>query len=122
MSTTAQVAKRANVSVQSIRNWSREYAELLTPAARGEAGPRVFADKDVEVLCAVAALRKSGVPRDEVMERLRSEDIPAVVDIEPQLAPQSPPQMTTEGQNTGAETVLVPHVVYINLQSRIEAL
>ena len=112
--TPIQVARRANVAVQSIRNWSRDYAEFLSPGARGEAGPRLYSDEDVSVLCAVAALRKSGVARAEVVARLR-EDVPGVVDVEP--TPQ-PTQATQTGQNEA----LALYAAQSSLQSRVEAL
>lgn len=112
--TPIQVARRANVVVQSIRNWSRDYAEFLSPGARGEAGPRLYSDEDVSVLCAVAALRKSGVARAEVVARLRDE-VPGVVDVEPTQQP-------TQATNAGQGEALALYAVQSSLQSRVEAL
>lgn len=116
--TPIQVARRANVAVQSIRNWSRDYAEFLSPGARGETGPRLYSDEDMSVLCAVAALRKSGVNRAEVVARLR-EETPGVVDVQP--TPTATP-LPTEGQKTRLDDALALYAVQSSLQSRVEAL
>lgn len=119
--TPIQVARRANVAVQSIRNWSNDYAEFLSPAARGEAGPRIYSDEDMSVLCAVAALRKSGVRRDEIMQRLR-EEVPGVVDVvlESTVGPavEDATLQATQSLQTEPQTALALY----SLQSRVEAL
>lgn len=73
--TTRQLSKIAKVSEQTVRNYSREYRDLFTPAARGEDGPRVFSDEDVQVFCSIASLRREGVPPAEVVERLQRGDV-----------------------------------------------
>lgn len=87
MTTPAQVARLANVTPQTIRNYTREYAHLLSPQASGKAGPRLFTDEDVRVLCTIADLRKSGVPPHEIANHLR-EDAPTIIDMTPQ-SPQN---------------------------------
>jgi len=96
-STPAQVAKKANVSVQSIRNWTKEYAELLSPEARGEMGTRLFSAADVEVLLTIAGLRRTGWPAAEILRHVKEGTIPAVVDVSiapPQTAYKAPQQPT----------------------------
>lgn len=73
--TTRQLSKIANVAEQTVRNWTRDYSELFSPAARGGNGPRLFSDEDVQVFCAIASLRREGVPSAEVIERLQRGDI-----------------------------------------------
>lgn len=93
MQTPAQVAKRANITAQSVRNYSRDYADLLSPGASGEAGPRLYTDEDVRILCTIAALRKAGVPHEEIVARMEREDVPPIVDV----TPQSPQNSVVEG-------------------------
>lgn len=120
-STPSQVAKALNLSVGTVRNWSREYAEYLTPAARGEHGHRRFSPDDVGLLRRVADLRGSGMNRDEILQRLADglwpaagDDVaPAVVDVTPE-APQTPQEAPH-----GAE---FPPAVLFTLQRQIEAL
>lgn len=87
--TTAQITKLANVSPQTVRNYTREYGELLSPQARGETGPRLFNDEDTRIFCAIVDLRKAGVPAAEIIERIRRGDV--VIDV----APQAPPHEAT---------------------------
>lgn len=112
MYTPTQVARRANVHSNSIRNWAREYGEFLSP----QTSPRLFTDEDVQVLCAVAALRKSGVPPNEVAERIRErEQAPPVVDATPTASLHEAPQAHIEVQSS-------VHYGYNAVASRLEAL
>lgn len=119
--TPIQVARRANVAVQSVRNWSVTYGEFLSAQARGEAGPRLYDDEDVQVLCAVAALRKSGVSTGDVVERLR-QDRHGVVDVVAETNVEDATPQATEGQKAGQNEALAYMVVQSSLQSRLEAL
>lgn len=80
MLTPAQVAQRANITAQSIRNYSRDYGELLSSQARGNDGPRLYTDEDVQILCTVADLRKAGVSRAEIIARIRDEQAPPIIE------------------------------------------
>lgn len=111
MYTPIQVARRANAHPNSIRNWAREYAELLSEQT---AGRRLFTDEDVEVLCAIAALRKSGVPPGEIADHIRNQAVPivdVVLEENAQAAPQAPIDILSS----------VP-IAYNALQGRMEAL
>lgn len=83
----AQVAKVLGMTAQSVRNWSRDYAALLSPTARGDAGQRAFNDQDLDVLRNVVALRRSGLPPAEILTRLQG-GVPPVVDAQAQAAPE----------------------------------
>lgn len=117
MQTPAQVAQQANVTAQTIRNYSREFAELLSPSAHGKDGPRLYTDEDVETLCTIAALRKSGLRRDEVMERIRHVDVPSVVDVEPE--PQNDTQTSLQ---ESLQSFLAPQTVQSSVTVRFEAI
>ena len=67
----SEVARTLGVSPSTVRNWTSEYGEQLTPAARGEAGSRLYSDADVAVLQYVAQLRAEKLPRAAVLVRLR---------------------------------------------------
>lgn len=118
MQTPAQVARKANVTAQSIRNYSRDYADLLSPAARGDDGPRLYTDKDVDTLCTIAALRKSGVPPHEVAGRVRNGDAPPIVDVVAN-APLNDPQ---EALKAGQEASFAIQIVQSTLNARFEAI
>jgi DNA-binding transcriptional MerR regulator len=118
MQTPAQVAKRANVTAQTIRNYSTEYAALLSPAARGDNGPRLYDEQDVETLCTIASLRKSGVPPGEVVQRIQSDDVPPIIDVTPQTAINESPEPLKTPLN---DDLALPAVQSITLR-RVEAL
>lgn len=115
--TTAQIAKIAGVSVQTVRNYTREYGELLSPQARGEAGARVFNDEDTRIFCAIVDLRKSGVPAAEVAQRIRRGDV--VIDgyatRTTSVAPHQAPQTATEAPQA-------PQIAQYSPQAFVEAL
>lgn len=113
MPTTKQVAKIANVSEQTVRNYTRDYAPLFSTAARGENGTRLFSDEDVQVFCAIADLRKSGVPPAEVIERVRVGNV--VIDV----APQNNPHEATQSPQTALEAPQMLMVVRSDLQRQI---
>lgn len=117
MLTPTEVARKANVSVQTVRNYTREYADLLSPTARGEVGTRLFSDEDVEVFCTIAALRKSGVPPGEIAQRIRDNEAPPIIDV----TPQAKPQEATEGPQTAIEATPSPQAQPTSLEVRVVA-
>lgn len=114
--TTRQVAELAKISEQSARNYTRQYGELLSPAARGETGPRLFNDEDVQVFCAIADLRRENVPQAEIIERLRRGDI--FVDV----PPQHEPQQATTSQNTALDASQALPLAITAMRREIDAL
>lgn len=101
--TTKEVADLAQLSESSVRNYTHTYKALLSPAARGEAGSRLFTDEDVRLLCAVAALRRAHVPPAEIIDRLTRGDV--YIDA-PQQAPAQAPS-PQEAPETPQATALV---------------
>lgn len=99
--TTRQLAKIAAISEGTVRNYTRDYAELLSPAGRGDVGSRLFSDDDVQIICTIATLRKEDVPRAEIMERLQRGDI--IVD--PATRPQQATTSPQEGQGAQLATI-----------------
>lgn len=118
--TPIQVARRANAHPNSIRNWAREYAEFLSPP--GNAGRRLFTDEDMQVLCAVAALRKSGMPPGEVAERLRNPQPPIVDAYSASVAIEENAQEAPQAPQTAQDAPLAIQIGYTALQGQIDAL
>lgn len=112
MYTTHQVAQRAHVSDNTIRHYVRDYPDLVSPAARGENGARLFVEEDLQALCTLAALKRSGMPLPEAAERVRNQDVPPVIDVEAQPSLQ---ESATSLQAPFAETLTLQQV-YITLQ------
>lgn len=108
------MALLAHISEQSVRNYTRRYGALLSPTARGETGPRIFNDSDIQVLCTIASLLREGVPAAEVIDRVRAGDI--VIDATP-----TPQQATTETHNA-IEPSQSLMLVRSDLQGQINAL
>lgn len=90
-----------------MRNYTRDYSELLSPQARGDTGPRLFNDEDVSTLCTVANLRKEDVPRAEIIERLQRGDIVIDAATSPQQATPSHPQATQTATEAPQALMLV---------------
>lgn len=123
--TPAQVARLVGVSVQSIRNWSRDYAVLLSDQATGTAGVRQFNEEDVETLRTVATLRKTGLPPAEIIRRVQEGSAPPIVDaavspLQPTL--QSPTPSPQEAPQAPEMALMVLHTAHNALQGRLEAL
>lgn len=111
------MAEIAGLSEQSVRNYTRWYADLLTPAARGETGQRLFSDEDIQMVCTIASLRRRDVPQAEIIERLRRGDI--YVDHN---TPQQEPTTTTRPTGTALESTQALMLVRFDLQRQIDAL
>lgn len=107
------MADIAGVSEQSVRNYSRTFAELLSPQARGETGPRLFSDEDVQIFCSIATMRRENVPPAEVIERIRRGDV---------YIDHTTPQQATQSPQTHQEAPQASIVVYADLQRQIDTL
>jgi DNA-binding transcriptional MerR regulator len=119
--TPTQVSKLIGISVQSVRNWTREYAVLLSPEARGDNGQRLFGDEDLETMRTIAALRSSGMSPAEIIRRMQDCAVPPIVDV----AQESPQPITTEahtGPQEGPGTALALQAAYTSLVGRLDTL
>lgn len=71
MYNVTQAARSADVSGTTIRNWSRLYADYLSPAANPPAGtPREYTAADLSVFSTIAVLRSQLVEADQIRARL----------------------------------------------------
>jgi DNA-binding transcriptional MerR regulator len=111
MQTPTQVAKKANVTAQTIRNYGDTYAALLSPS--GTANPRLYTDEDVEILCTIASLRRAGVPHDEIVERIQNQDVPPLIDLAANVPSNEPQEPLKTASNEALATV--------DVQSMLEA-
>lgn len=69
--TPNQAAKACNVSVNTIRNWCKDYAGHLSAGAQpGGAGARLLTSRDLEVLRYIAQLRAENMTHEQVNQRL----------------------------------------------------
>lgn len=81
MLTVSQVARKAKVAPNTVRNHVRDFPDLFSEAARGFNGDRRFNSDDVEAICSLVALKDSGMPLAEAAARLRSQEAPTVIDV-----------------------------------------
>lgn len=116
MMTVSQVARKARVAPNTVRNHVRDFPDLFSEAARGLKGNRLFSESDVEALCSLVALKDSGMPLAEAAERLHVQEASPIIDVAatPLQNPSSPQQ--------GQGAVLSVQVVYSSLQSRMETI
>lgn len=70
---TGELAALLRVSENTLRNWSKEYADFLTDRARGAqpGATREFDEADVYTLATIAELRDRGLTVDQVKADLR---------------------------------------------------
>lgn len=119
MLTTQQVAERANIHVNTVRKYTSQYSDLLSPQARGEDGARLFTDADVDTLCAVAALRRTGMHATAIVEQLTEAASPTVIDIAPTDSTQTPHAPDTD-TTRGVVVHSMQHTAYMALHARVE--
>lgn len=116
MPTPADVARLANVTPQTIRDFTKRYADFLSPQASPENGARLYTDEDTEILRTVAALRRSGISHSKIAAQLRSRnEVPPVVDVTPSNQAQEPPK-------NGLESFLAPQIIQSITTTRFDAL
>lgn len=77
---TTQIAAECNISMNTARNWAREYKEVLSPGASVEGEQRVFDDRDREVFKLIAQLRAEKLRRDEIIERVKQTNFGEIVE------------------------------------------
>ena len=90
MYNVSQAARYSGVSGTTIRGWTREYSDYLSPTANPPAGqPRQFTEDDVRVFATVATLRA---------QLVTTEDIRAALDAGQRIEPMPPPEVERPGQ------------------------
>lgn len=67
---TTDAAKACNVSLNTIRNWCRDYGAFLSPGASATGEARAFTGRDMEVLKYIALLRSEGMQKGAIVQRL----------------------------------------------------
>lgn len=89
-----EVAARLRIGGSTVRAWSNEFGQYLTPSAQGGNGRyRDFIDHDVQVLHYIKSLRNASVPVEEVHLRLQQmaandwADLPPLSTAPPSMMP-----------------------------------
>ncbi|MCX7853302.1 MAG: MerR family transcriptional regulator [Caldilineales bacterium] len=67
----AAVAERLAISVATLRRWSRQFDEFLSPEATGRNGRRRYTDADLQLLSRVHELLHMGLSYEQARRQLR---------------------------------------------------
>jgi DNA-binding transcriptional MerR regulator len=67
---TGDAAQACKVTLNTVRNWCRDYAAFLSPGASVTSGARVFNGRDMEVFKYIALLRAEGMQKGAIVQRL----------------------------------------------------
>lgn len=90
----ADVAAIAGVSASSIRNWSGQFADYLSPGANPPPGTeRIFTETDAAVLQQIQQLRRQHVGYSDIPARLQVLDVTSMetfIDLSPSTPVTSP--------------------------------
>ena len=93
----SDAAKACNTSVNTIRNWCRDYAAFLSPGARGNGANRILTDKDLNTLKYIAQLRAENLQQAAIAQRLQETSIGEVETLValqgPSIGPPPPEEM-----------------------------
>jgi DNA-binding transcriptional MerR regulator len=89
---TKYAANRLNVTTNTVRNWSEQYAEYLSLSAQpGQQSERRFTEKDLTVLEYIKQLRSEGLKESEIKQRLAETRFADVEVLSPsENTPQAP--------------------------------
>lgn len=102
--TPAQVAVLLNVHPNTVRSWTRDYADVLSPSARSR--PRLLTPRDVAILQLVAQWRTAGLPPDAVLSRLRT--VPDTDVAQPYIDATVTPTMAADASSSTPDVPAVP--------------
>ena len=71
MANVSEIAKRHNVSKNTVRGWAREFGDYLSASANPPKGKqRTFTDRDEKILAFIGYLRAQSVGYEDIQERL----------------------------------------------------
>jgi DNA-binding transcriptional MerR regulator len=67
---TTDVSKACNVTLNTVRNWCKDYGQFLSDDATVTTGQRSFTGRDLEVFKYIALLRSEGMQKGAIVQRL----------------------------------------------------
>ncbi len=73
---TTDIARACNVTVNTVRNWCKDYSAFLSPLATVTGESRLFTERDRAVLEYIARLRAEGMQKGAIMQRLGETSFP----------------------------------------------
>jgi len=72
---TSEIARRLNVSPNTVRNWTRDYQEFFSESItdRGAGARRRFANRDALVMATIADFRNKGLTKEQIIIALKED-------------------------------------------------
>lgn len=83
---TNEIAQTCNVTVNTVRNWCKEFGAYLSPGATVTAGHRRFTERDRNVLLYVSQLRNENMQQSAILQRLSETKFPDIDEPEEESA------------------------------------
>lgn len=111
----SEAAKACNTSVNTIRNWCRDFASFLSPGASGEGGNRRLTDRDLNTLKYIAQLRSENMQQAAIVQKLQSVSIG---DVETAVTTSTPAMPST----ALTDTLQPPPAFFVMVDNRLSAL
>lgn len=83
---TNEIAQTCNVTVNTVRNWCKEFGAYLSPGATVTTGHRRFTERDKNVLLYVSQLRNENLQQSAILQRLSETKFPDIDEPEEESA------------------------------------
>ena len=83
---TNEIAQSCNVTVNTVRNWCKEFGAYLSPGATVTTGHRRFTERDKNVLLYVSQLRNENMQQSAILQRLSETKFPDIDEPEEESA------------------------------------
>lgn len=83
---TNEIAQTCNVTVNTVRNWCKEFGAFLSPGATVTSGHRRFTERDKDVLLYVAQLRNENMQQSAILQRLSETKFPEIEETDEENA------------------------------------
>ena len=83
---TNEIAQTCNVTVNTVRNWCKEFGAYLSPGATVTTGHRRFTERDRNVLLYVSQLRNENLQQSAILQRLSETKFPDIDEPEEESA------------------------------------
>ena len=102
---TNEIAQTCNVTVNTVRNWCKEFGAYLSPGATVTSGHRRFTERDRNVLLYVSQLRNENLQQSAILQRLSETKFPDIDEPEEESAIE--PVQNAQETHSNAQLPLV---------------
>lgn len=118
---TNEIAQTCNVTVNTVRNWCKEFGAYLSPGATVTTGHRRFTERDKNVLLYVAQLRNENMQQSAILQRLSETKFPDIDQPEEESAIE-PLQNAPEAHSNAQLPMVALDDLRSEFNAKIEAL